>query len=307
MMRETPMLDLRAQNTPRHIAESWKLTPSIEAAQAEDSVSAALWRWISEGSVEYRAVTPDDYTIMAFMEAGRARVSHYQNDHHVHDRFAEAGMTNVIPAGTDLRSIVSNAQLHLLHLYVPQTLVARVADEAELPATPEIVNRSLCRDHRVATLARGLLEELRAPALASRLWIEGLSQQLAIALLRGHSALAGLEAARGGLAPWQERRATEMIRDTLAARIGLDAVAAELGISRFHFARAFRDTVGMSPQQFQTVARVEEAKRLLTETHLGMAAIAEKVGYATPQAFARGFRKIEGRSPRDWQRLYRRD
>ena len=50
-----------------------------------------------------------------------------------------------------------------------------------------------------------------------------------------------------------------MDRD-FARRLDLEALAREAGYSRFHFARAFRDTYGETPRAYLTRRRIERAR-----------------------------------------------
>ena len=51
--------------------------------------------------------------------------------------------------------------------------------------------------------------------------------------------------AKGGLAPWAERRCLELIRARLSEDISLDELAAEAKLSPFHFARMFKQIMGV--------------------------------------------------------------
>jgi AraC family transcriptional regulator len=111
---------------------------------------------------------------------------------------------------------------------------------------------------------------------------------------------------KGGLAPWQKRRAVDFIRANLTKEVSLQDIADQVGLSQFHFARAFKKTVGFSPIRFQILCRVEVACRLLEETQLSVTEIALEVGYESPQSLARVFGAEMGMSPAAWRRERRR-
>ena len=70
-------------------------------------------------------------------------------------------------------------------------------------------------------------------------------------------------AGRGGLAPWQVRRTTEYLRDNLARDVTLSELAAVAKLSPFHFARAFKASLGMPPHVFhRTGAAFGVAERI---------------------------------------------
>jgi AraC family transcriptional regulator len=106
----------------------------------------------------------------------------------------------------------------------------------------------------------------------------------------------------GGLAPWQVRRCTEYLHDNACENVGLEALAALVGLSPYHFARAFKHSVGVSPHQYQLQVRMKKAKELLRLTNAPVTQIAFDVGYESSQALARMFRREVGLTPSDYRR-----
>ncbi len=112
-------------------------------------------------------------------------------------------------------------------------------------------------------------------------------------------------AIRGGLAPWQLRRAKEMLMAHLEADISLSEVARACKLSVSHFARAFRRTTGQPPHRWLTCRRVEKAKELLQQSSDPMADIALSCGFADQASFIRAFKRVVGSSPGGWRRVSR--
>src|SRR6266403_861398 len=71
-------------------------------------------------------------------------------------------------------------------------------------------------------------------------------------------------ARRGGLAPWQSRRAQEMMRSRLDEAVPLAELARALSLSQSHFARAFKQTTGQPPHRWLMEQRIDKVKQLLT-------------------------------------------
>ena len=107
---------------------------------------------------------------------------------------------------------------------------------------------------------------------------------------------------RGGLAPWQVRRAVEMISENLDGNIHLCDMARECGLSVSHFTRAFRKSFGMSPYRWLLERRIDHAKVLLVTGDLPIANIAMQSGFSDQAAFTRVFGRIVGNSPSRWKR-----
>ncbi|MBI2296107.1 MAG: helix-turn-helix transcriptional regulator, partial [Betaproteobacteria bacterium] len=82
----------------------------------------------------------------------------------------------------------------------------------------------------------------------------------------------------------------------------LATLAQRVGVSRSAFAARFHQLVGQTPMQYLTFWRMQQARKLLTETRLGTAAIAERVGYQSEAAFSKAFKKIVGTGPGAFRR-----
>jgi AraC-like DNA-binding protein len=185
------------------------------------------------------------------------------------------------------------------HLHLGAGLVGDISQEEGIPFAP--APELSAYDPLVAQTAQWLLQELDSGVTPSRLLWHTAGQTLGLRLLR----LVGKRArthASGGLAAWQERRTTEFLVAHLAEDITLDALAAIVDLSTFHFARAFKASTGLPPHAYLRRLRCERAKTLLTDSRLSVGEIAAEVGYDTPQAFARMFRAEVGASPSEWRR-----
>lgn len=99
------------------------------------------------------------------------------------------------------------------------------------------------------------------------------------------------------LAPWQARRAVEFMRANLDRDITLNDISGICHVSPYHFARGFKNSLGRPPYQYLMLLRMERARDLLLSSTMSVTQIALSVGYDTPQAFARAFRRIHGISP----------
>ena len=73
-----------------------------------------------------------------------------------------------------------------------------------------------------------------------------------------------IEPARGGLAPWQVKRACEKLESDLVGKLPLEQIAAEFDLSVSHFSRAFRISTGLPPHQWLLRQRVKTAKQLMS-------------------------------------------
>ena len=107
---------------------------------------------------------------------------------------------------------------------------------------------------------------------------------------------------KGGLAPWQKRRAEELLSENLDGRIRLMEVARECALSVSHFARSFKQSFGISTHQWLIRRRIEHAQELLRQTTTPIVDIAMQSGFGDQAAFTRTFRQVVGVSPGRWRR-----
>jgi AraC-like DNA-binding protein len=107
---------------------------------------------------------------------------------------------------------------------------------------------------------------------------------------------------RGGLAPWQVRRALKVMKGSLQAPLGFEEVAAACSLSVSHFHRAFRQSIGESPGRWLQQYRMEVAKELLLSSPKTLAEISARCGFADQSHFTRVFTRWAGMSPGAWRR-----
>jgi len=156
-------------------------------------------------------------------------------------------------------------------------------------------------DRVVADLIERLWRSADRSDLATRLEAEGLALLLIAGLIRAGGRSTAPH--RGGLAGWQLRRTVEHLEANLARPVGIAELAAIAGLSPYHFARSFRTATGEPPHRALVRLRLERARSLLERTDRPVGEVAAAVGYETPQALARAFRRELGTTPG----AYRRD
>lgn len=94
--------------------------------------------------------------------------------------------------------------------------------------------------------------------------------------------------------------AIQFIEERSADQPSLDDVAAEVGLSQFHFQRLFRRWAGISPKRFLQFVTVEHAKTLLRESRSVMDAAFE-VGLSGPARLHDHFVALEAVTPGEYK------
>jgi AraC family transcriptional regulator len=190
--------------------------------------------------------------------------------------------------------------IEVVHVYLTHDELAatcrqvyeRDVDDIELHDTVKADDPAIHRT--VMQIAR----EAAEGAAGSKLMVDSLSCQLAVQLLRKHAHVLFRESGGSdGLTAAQDREVRDYIRQHLAESISLDDLAAVAGLSRFHFTRKFRTTMGATPHAFVLQQRVERARALLERTGTSLLDIAAICGFADQPHLTREFKKRIGVPP----------
>lgn len=99
-------------------------------------------------------------------------------------------------------------------------------------------------------------------------------------------------------------RAKQLIDSVFAEELDLDRLAADAYLSRFHFARCFRETFGEPPHRYLQRRRIEAAQRLLETTDLSVTEICLEVGFSSLGSFSRLFAERVGAAPSRYRRRF---
>jgi AraC family transcriptional regulator len=111
-----------------------------------------------------------------------------------------------------------------------------------------------------------------------------------------------LKPVRGGLTGHQLRRIKEFVDAHVSKEIGITELAGLIGLSQFHFIRAFKHSVGLSPYQYVLSERISVAKEMLSVSNLPIADVALAVGFSGASQLNRVFRKLIGVTPAAFRR-----
>jgi AraC family transcriptional regulator len=93
----------------------------------------------------------------------------------------------------------------------------------------------------------------------------------------------------------------DYVREHLTEDIPIEALAALVELSSFHFFRVFKQTTGMTPLQFVIRERISRAQQFIRETSRSVIEIGLEVGYTSPSHFAQVFRRVVGVTPTEFR------
>jgi AraC-like DNA-binding protein len=183
----------------------------------------------------------------------------------------------------EFRALISLASRGLRFPYELSDTIARLIRGARDPSPPKRVSSSVSALSELADVASS------ATALASAAYRERSGEH------RG---------ARSELRINRTDAVMGLIAHHFAEPLVQADVAREVGLSPASFARFFRRETGRTFTRYLQEVRVSEASRLLSETDIGVTAIAGSVGFRNIAHFNRTFRRLKGVTPTEWRSAF---
>lgn len=185
---------------------------------------------------------------------------------------------------------------------IDPSVLARAATQLELAQLPDFDNRWSFYDDQLRLLLTEMEREITSGSATGPLYGDLLSLSLSIALIRKYGRTPITPTPRkGGISRPSLNRVLEYIAANLHSTIGLEDLSSVAGLSLFHFARAFRQSMGVTPHQYLLQRRIDTAKTLLRAPGSNLEAIASATGFSDASHLSKAFRRQTGTTPRAWQ------
>jgi AraC-like DNA-binding protein len=184
--------------------------------------------------------------------------------------------------------------------FLAPRVLARVAEETIEydSAHLNLLPRTAEPDALLYELCRAFLGELMSGGIAGKLYLESLTQTLAVHLLRQHSTLASPKLTRAEAQPeLRLQRVLEFIDANLHRQLSLAEIAAEVHLSPYHLGRVFKAALGVSLHQYLIAQRVERGRALLERGEHTIREVAALVGFADHSHFNLHFKRRYGVPP----------
>lgn len=96
-------------------------------------------------------------------------------------------------------------------------------------------------------------------------------------------------------------RVLEAIDAGLEEDLSLAYLASVACLSQFHFSRAFKTSMGISPHQYVSNRRLERAKELIVVAAIPLSEVASGLGFSSQANFNRAFKAATGLSPTSYR------
>ena len=250
------------------------------------------------------AIVPEDAYIVSLKLRDYPDCEYWERGKCVTKANIRVGTTYLYDMKCDPRFVIEKP-FHSLHFYVPALALDGIAAQSGVRHVGQLDCQfgNGFQDEVVHHIGASLLRGLRRPSEANQLFVDHMMLALTAHVAQAYGGLRpGSRSARGGLAPWQVKRACERLDSDLGGKLSLQQIAAEFDLSVSHFSRAFRTSTGLPPHQWLLQQRVKAAKQLMTVRDLPLSEIAISAGFANQSHFTRVFSAAVGVSPGVWRR-----
>jgi AraC-like DNA-binding protein len=248
--------------------------------------------------------TPEDAFVVSLKLHDYPDCELWENGKCVMKADVPAGATYLYDLKRDPRYVI-NKPFHSLFFYLPRSALDGLTEQSRTPRVGELAcELGIGHDDAIVRhIGASLQEGLRRPDETNQLFIDHMMVALTAHVAQAYGGLRpGSEPTRGGLAPWQVKRACERLDSDLGGKLSLQQIAAEFDLSVSHFSRAFRTSTGLPPHQWLLRQRVKAAKQLMSVRDLPLSEIAISAGFANQSHFTRVFSAAVGVSPGAWRR-----
>jgi AraC-like DNA-binding protein len=214
------------------------------------------------------------------------------------ERIARPGSVQLLSPGEAHSTTAVSEPASFFVLWCTAEAMAQVAAELDVPEAPRFGQPQL--DGSPAT--QSLLGLQRAvTGQATRLEIDHHCVESLRALIT-HAAESPPSSRRGqhpGV-----RRAVALLNEAFDRNLTLEELAREAKLSKFHFARCFRQSTGLAPHRYQQLVRLQQARGLI-ERGSTVEEAAARTGFADAPHLTRQFRSWLGVAPGQWARATR--
>lgn len=189
-----------------------------------------------------------------------------------------------------------------VYLMVDDEHLARVARQGLGLTHFSLHKRLRFHDPFLAQLSRQLLAAAGRQHALGLLYAESLTNALCHYLIEHHAVFERAVAAPPRLTGPVLARLDAYLEAHAEAPITVAALAGLAHLSVFHFARLFKQAVGVPPYQYVLRWKIRRAKHLLRFDGAPVAVVGDALGFASPASFSAAFKRAVGQSPQEFQR-----
>ncbi len=134
-------------------------------------------------------------------------------------------------------------------------------------------------------------------------FVNGIIKELIIRLLQSKARNSLLECTDNYLSDHRIAYAISFIKNHLTENISIDKLVDKACMSKSHFFKIFKNTLGISPIDYITSERIKLSKSLIKSSNYQMSEIAYKTGFNNASYFSKQFKKHEVITPCEFREI----
>ena len=206
------------------------------------------------------------------------------------------GGFDIVPQGSTYRS-VEDASCFVVFGYSQAFLSRTAADEQ----TIELLPGQIPKTHWGLSTAIAIQEFFSNGQVGGAFYLESVATAVLGQIIYRRSNLSGFKRPPEFLEPKLLKTSLEYIQAHLSQELNLSNIAATVGFSPYHLARAFKATTGLSLYQYVLRCRLKYAQKLLHDPTCELAEVAVEAGFGNQSHMTTVFRRMLQTTPRRYQ------
>lgn len=282
--------------------DSQTLTPKPDVTPGRILVSSKglSWQGIHIEKGENDGFTPDDVTVTQHyfaMNTGPALEWEWKDGNTFKTHRYETGDLWINPAGIPFSHRISGHNQFILLTLEPQKLMELMPN---WPKDQSFRRQHQAQDKHLQTLMEALLIEAEMGGPNGKLYVDSLSTALATHFVNHYSLGHPVDLPHYQVSEHQRlANVIDYIEAHLTDDISLSDLALQAGLSKFHFSRLFKQSLGLPPHKYVIKRRIEQAAQQLNQGQ-SIARVACQFGFSDQSHFTRAFKQVKGSTPRQF-------
>lgn len=282
--------------------DSQTLTPKPDVTAGRILVSSQDldWHGIHIEKGENDGFNPDNVTVTQHyfaMNTGPAFEWEWKDGKTFKTHCYKTGDLWINPAGVPFSHRINGHNQFVLLTLDPQKLIELMPDR---PKHQGFRRQHQAKDKHLQMLIQALLVEADMGGPNGKLYVDSLFTALATHFVNHYSIEQTVDFP---ILQTSERQRMANVVDYIEAHltddISLSDLAFHAGLSKFYFARLFKQSVGLSPHKYVMKRRIERSAQRLKQGQ-SINQVAHQFGFSDQSHFTRSFKQLKGSTPRQF-------
>jgi len=274
----------------------------LSSRTRKSAITASRYRYAPGSGQPFINTTSENAFLAIFQLRDHPEHRFWIDGREVPAPFAPKGGLHILDLNAPL-SAEHVETVDALHIEIPRAAIDDLAADAGVTSPLELTAPVAWAtpDPIIPHLEALVLAALNPAGPHSTLSVDHLLHLIGEHIIRTYGGVRAAVRQQGGLAPWQEMRAKDLIATNLFKSMSLEDIARECGLSTAYFSRAFKISAGMTPHEWLQARRIDLAQDLLRRPCMSLAEVAIACGFADQSHFTRMFKRVIGETPGVWR------